>query len=730
MALRAAQRTLYVAAFAAICNIIIPTAAAQERTASAPVARAVRIDPEKAPVVDGFLNDPVWSAIEPIQGLRQREPDEYRDPTEKTIIRIAQDGANLYFAIECYDSDAGGIRATQMRRDADLDPDDRIEIVLDTLHDRRNAYFFAIGAGGAIQDALISSNGRIINSSWDGIWSGAARVGENGWFAEIKIPIRTLATQDHITTWGFNIARTIRRKREEDAFASPAQDISFERVSAAGDLEGMRNLAQGIGLDVVPYAKTTISRNDITKNNDWLGAAGGEAYFRLTPGITATLTANTDFAETEVDDRQVNLTRFPLFFPEKRRFFLEDAGVFAFDTGGSGDSPDLVPFFSRRIGLNNNGGRIPLDAGARISGYAGPWSVGLLGVETGQTRTTPSDELVAARARYNINDRSAIGGILTSGNPAGGSSNDVLGLDYRYSTGDFAGGKNLDITAFALKSTTPGLAGNDGAFGGEIRYPNDLWQWRLRAREIGDHFSPALGFVERTGIRELDGEIFYRPRPHNDVRQFSFGFQPGIITDLSGQVQTLTMQESARAVMDSGDEAKVYIKSVFDRVLSPFDIVPGLTVAADSYNYTRYGFSAETAGKRPWVLAFGTEFGNFNDGARTDITAQAEWRPSGVFHASLESQTVYLRLLGGDADVQVGRARTEVNFSTEVSWQTLVQFDNVSKDAGINSRLRWIMKPGSDLFLVVDHGWQELPSRAIVPQSTDVTIKIAWTLRF
>ena len=214
--------------------------------------RATRIDPKDAPIIDGVLDDPVWATVPPFSDLRQREPIEDGEPTQRTEIRVATDGTTIFFAFACYDTDPAGIRASQMRRDADLDPDDRVEILLDTLHDQRHAYFFGVGAGGAIRDALISENGRIFNPNWDGIWTGKVKITDKGWFAEVALPVQTIDVSNDVTTWGFNVERVIRREREELVWSDPSQDVDFERVSAAGDLEGMANLNQGAGIDIVP----------------------------------------------------------------------------------------------------------------------------------------------------------------------------------------------------------------------------------------------------------------------------------------------------------------------------------------------------------------------------------------------------------------------------------------------------------------------------------------------
>lgn len=693
-------------------------------------ATAVRIAPEEAPVIDGILNDKIWEKAEPIGELWQREPALKSAPSERTIVKFAHDGKNLYVALYCYDSSPKEIRDTQIRRDAMLDPDDRVEFLLDTLHDGRNAYFFQIGPGGSIGDALVSSNGSQFNKAWDGIWSGRAKTTEEGWFAELCIPFRTVTTNKDVTVWGLNVTRYIRRKNEECVWNDPSFDHNAFRISECGTLGGFVDIDHGIGLDVVPYVKTSQTNNHATDNSNFELTGGGDLYYRMTPGMTAGITTNTDFAETEVDDRRVNLTRFPLFFPEKRKFFLEDAGIFNFDVGGGrGGSTDLLPFFSRRIGLVG-GDVVPLRAGARVSGFAGPWNVGVLGVNTGRDENLDSQSLGVARIRNNITENSTIGGIVTGGDPSGNNDNQVIGADYKYTTNRLDGGRSLDVTAFGLKSFTNGENGNDRAMGFEVNYPNDLWSWRARAREIGNDFDPRLGFVPRTGVRIYDGALGYSPRVDDTIRQVALRASPRVVTDLKGDTLEAVSSLTFDVEFETGDTISVGAVPRYENVDTTFDIVPGVTVPAGHYTEVRQFAAFETSDKR--ILSFGVEesAGRHYDGHSVDISESAVWRPGGMLQIGAESEQTFLRLPGGDKDILLGRLRTEVNFSPDLSWQTLAQFDNISKGAGINSRLRWIVDPTKDLFVVFNHEWNETGSSAVVPTSTGFVAKLVFTIRF
>ncbi|MGH7151853.1 MAG: DUF5916 domain-containing protein, partial [Planctomycetota bacterium] len=716
---------------------------------------ALRVPRGEAPRIDGDLSDPIWARAPEIGPFTQVEPVEGAPPTERTAVRILFDERRLYLGIWCFDADPGGIVATQMRRDARLDPDDRVEIVIDTFRDRRNAYFFQIGPAGGPGDALVTNNGSDFNKDWDGIWEGISRIAPEGWFGEVAIPFRTLAFDARGTTWGLNINRILKRREEQSRWAAARQHLSLFRISEAGDLEGLEGLEQGVGLDLVPYLRADADRthDSAGRDLDLLLRGGGEAFYRLTPGITATATVRPDFAETEVDDQRVNLTRFPLFFPEKRKFFLEDAGIFSFETGG-GDfdgPPELLPFFSRRIGIDEENRPVPLRGGAKVSGREGPWSIGCLGVETKEKHEISSQDLFAARVRRNLGEGSVLGLVATRGNPADTGENSLLGLDYKFSTSAFAGGRNLDVVLYGLHSWTEGTGGEEAAYGIDLAYPNDVWEARLGARAIEEDFFPALGFVERPGTRRYSGAFSWNPRPGGAVRQVGLGVAPDLFTDDSGRTESFALRADLPSLnLESGDEGGVLLTPTYERLEAPFEILEGITIPEGSYDFVRFGAFVETSDKRPLSATAGFEAGEFFDGRRLDLEFGLAWRPSGRFNASGEYEQTRLETpfgaAGADADgdftVRIGRLRTEVNFSPAVSWQTLAQFDNVSRTAGVNTRLRWILRPGQDLFLVFNRNqpYGSRPWNAVTPVPdpgesppaivTQGVVKLAYTIRF
>ena len=390
---------------------------------------------------------------------------------------------------------------------------------------------------GARVDGQISNNSEHFSTDWDGIWDASARITPDGWVAEIAIPFKTLRFKPGQTVWGLNVERMIKRRNETDRWATPLRDNWVTNLSQAGRLEGIEGISQGRGLDIRPYVSGG------SENSDGKLQAGIDVFKNLTPNLNASVTVNTDFAETEADTRQVNLTRFPLFFPEKRAFFLEGAGVFEV---AATNEESVLPFFSRRIGLLE-GREVPILVGTKIVGRQSDYNIGVLDVQTrgvddfggDEGRRLDSQNLLAARVSRNIFRQSWIGGIVTHGNPAGTGQNTLVGADVRLATSEFRGNKNLSTSAFFLRTDDEASGKIDYAFGGNIDYPNDLWDVSFGWRQIGDDFNPALGFVPRQGIRRLSPGAAFKPRPGRfGIRQFDFQVQPVWVSDLHNVVQT------------------------------------------------------------------------------------------------------------------------------------------------------------------------------------------------
>jgi hypothetical protein len=659
-----------------------------------------------------------WCQVDPHQGAA---------PSEATEVRILYDADQLYIGVHCFDREPGNIIGTQMGRDADLGPDDRVELVIDTFHDQRNAFYFKMNPVGAKVDGLISNNGQDVNLPWNGIWEGKASIDDQGWSVELAIPFKTLSFRPGLDTWGFNLNRIIKRRLETDRWSGARQDFSLTQVAQAGDLCGLTGMRQGTGLDVVPFfvATWTDDRED-GPDKTLLGQAGLDVFYRLTPSLRLSLTFNTDFAQTEVDDRQINLTRFALFFPEKRDFFLEDAGIFQFADLGS----SLIPFFSRRIGLDIEGRTVPLLAGAKLTGRVEDFNIGVLDVVTDATNSQPEKNLFVTRISKNIGEQSTVGGIFTSGNPESTDSSRTFGLDYNYRTSSFLGDKNLTASIWGLQTQTEAVTGGEQAWGASLSSPNDTWDWRVAFKDIGENFDPALGFVPRRGIRTYDASVGYAPRLNGTIRQLFFGIEAQVVTDREDHVESAALElRPLGLIWDAGDELRFELVPTYESLDAPFEIMDGVTIAQDDYSFLRYRMEFESALKRPVSGSLAVEAGDFFDGQRTDVETSLEWRASRHFTGSIGYEQSRVDLPAGDFTTHLGRVRADIAFTPELTWSNFVQFDNESDSLGINSRWRWTVRPGQDLFLVFDESF-ERSDGSVEPLFELVAFKIEYTLRF
>jgi hypothetical protein len=699
--------------------------------------RAVSTRVGEPPRIDGRLDDSAWQLATPIGELTQVEPELGVPPSESTEVRFVHDADHLYMLIRCFDSEPERIVTTTRERDAFLDVDDRVEIVFDTFLDRRNAFFFQINAGGSKGDALVTNNGADFNKPWDGIWDGAARVYAQGWTAELALPFKTLNFAPGQETWGFNIDRYIGHKREEARWANASRDHSLFNVYRCGELAGFAGIHQGIGLDVVPFF-VSHWRNERDEDGDGeadgsgektlLGEPGFDLFYKLIPSLTFSLTVNTDFAETEVDQRQINLTRFPLFFPERRDFFLQDAGVFAFSSDDSG----VIPFFSRRIGLSAEGEEVPILAGAKLTGRAGDYGIGVLDVQTDDMDELDGQNLFAARLTRNVGRQSTIGGIVTHGDPEGEGDNAVYGLDLTHRASVFEDGRDLVTSGFLLlaDADSAGDLGVRSAFGLEVSAPGDLLAWSLGALEIQERFDPALGFVPRTGVRRYAGAIEYQPRPAiQSLRQLEFGLGTEVFTDTDGALETWsTTLQPLGFLFEAGDELRLEVVHVQDEPLEDFT-VSDVLIPAGEYEDTfgRLGFSS--AEKRAVALGLQLEAGEFFDGDRQSYAAELTWHPGPLFDGLLHYSFNDASLPNGDFETHLAILRANFSFTPELSWNNFLQWDTESDTIGVQSRLRWIPVPHQEVFLVFNETL-EGDSSSSAPLFQELSFKVTYAIRF
>ncbi len=694
-----------------------------------------------APIIDGVVGEAEWSMAGRLTQLRQVEPVEGAEPSERTEVLLCHDGDALYIALRCHDSEPEKVLATLRRRDADLDPDDRVEIILDTFLDHRNAYFFQIGAGGSRGDALIGSNGMQFAKSWDTIWDGAVTRNETGWSAELRIPAASLGMSATHESFGFNVKRVIKRKNEEARWANPERRLRFFTPSSAGVVSGLDSLKTGSGIDAVPYVKSHMHRDWQTGEDILELDAGLDVRWRITPALTATFTCNTDFAETEVDSRVISLERFSVYFPEKRDFFLEDANIFSFGGLGGfrGSGGEPLPLFTRTIGLTADGTPVPILGGARVSGRAGDWNLGALAVSLEEAAGTPATSLGVARISQNILDESSVGMLATFGDPLSLGREATVGADFTWRTTRFMGEHVLRADVFVLGTAQEDSgAGDSGwAAGARILHPGDDITAELAWQEVSAAFDPALGFVPRRGVRHLRSEFAWHPRFEGVVRQLEFGIEPDIwLWRDDGHIQSATLGIQFFGIeLASEDELKLFVVPEQEGLREPFEISKGIIIPAGDHAFTRVGAEFTTSNARPIALFAEGLTGAFFGGSATSIGGGIEWRPAPGFMLSLGAQQDSVNLPQGAFDVQLAQLRAQWDLSTELSLALFAQYDTESRNMGINARLHWALKDGDDLHLVINQGLVERdllkPGAAgFEAVTTDIALKLGLTFRF
>ncbi len=708
------MRKVIVAALVCLCAR--PVARAQDAV-TAPLTGT-------PPRIDGRLDDAAWRTAARIDRFTQREPRPGEQASERTEVLICFDRDNLYFAFRCFEGDPSSITAKEMARDADLGQDDRVQIILDTFLDGRNGYWFQIGPRGSIGDALLSENGEILNKNWDGLWQGKARIHGQGWDAEVAIPFKTLAFKPGTSRWGLKLIRNIKRRLEASYWPTANLDTFRFQVSDAGTLEGLEGITQGIGLAVSPYALAGADKKP-GLSAEAVGDAGLDVYQRITPGLESALTLNTDFAQTEVDARQVNLTRFPLFFPEKRDFFLQGSSYFSFGPSGN----QLIPFFSRRVGLDSSGDPIPLVWGAKLTGQIGRWNVGVL--DAMDDRADGHRNFAVARLRRNVGHQSSVGFIVTEGNSFSADGNVVAGADFKLASSRFRRNKNISVSGFALKSTTDGVTSDDWAFGAEAAYPNDFLNLRLGFDQIGGNFNAGVGFVPRTGIRQLYSQGLVGPRPRRfGILQILSGADLDYITDLDNRLLTRRINVvPAQVRFNSGDEVAFKVTPQYEFLDRGFDIQPGHRVPQGSYTFLRRSIEFLGAQRRNLWATAAYRWGSFYDGTRRDVALAVGYKVRVPLFVGAEYERDRVSLPGGRFAVNVSRLNANVLFSPDITLYNYLQYDNISQTLGWQSRFRWILKPGNEVLFV----WN---SRSLRPlEHLEITeasarIKLRYNYRF
>ncbi len=733
-----------------LCGWTAPVSGQQPVTVSGTGIRTAPVTAATSEVViDGVLDEAAWRDAPTIGALVQRQPDTGQPPTERTDVRLLYDRNHLYVGVVARDSEPDRVIGTQMARDASLNADDRVEILLDTFRDQRSAFYFATNPAGALVDGLVA-NGEL-NSDWDAIWTVRAARTDQGWSAEFAIPFKSLSFPAGRTIWGFNVARHIYRKLEDARWSGARLETRFTQVSEAGQITHLDGLTQGVGLDVRPFVAGRWLHFGATGDDDGSADPGLDLFYNITPSLKLTATVNTDFGETEVDARQINLQRFSLFFPEKRSFFLEGAGVFNFASVGpepAGGIPnagaDVYPFFSRQIGLLS-GQEVPLDAGLKVSGTVGRTDVGLLGVRTGDLevdgeRLASPKGFFIGRVKRNLFQQSYVGAIVTAGHPELGQSGRTYGADLRLATSRLLGGsRNLVVTAYGVRSDRPADVERNWSWGVAAHYPNDKYDAQIVYREIQEHFDPALGFVQRRNVRLLRVAGSYNPRPRAflNIQQMFHDIYYTRFTRLdNGEVESWDLYVT---LMDwhlqSGDNlhGTIDFNPTYERLFEPFEIAPGVVLPPGEYRFTRFRTGGiSTATKRRVAGSFGVGWGDFWSGEAEQVTTSLTYKLPPWLTLSLSTNQTFARLPEGRFTARIVTSTVNYAVSPFLAFSNLIQYDNRSTNLGWQGRIRWTLQPGRDLFFAFNQGWiqEEAGSLRFRAADSKLSAKVQYSVRF
>ena len=715
------------------------TTPAPTRGRERPTVQAMRTD--NAPRIDGSLDDAAWQTAAPADTFTQQEPQQGQPATDRTEVRILYDKGHLFIGVHAYSSVP--VTATEMRRDADrLFDEDNFQVILDTFHDSRNGYMFLTTPLGAKLEQQIFDEGEgggrgatsNVNRNWDGVWDAAARVVQDGWTAEIAIPFSTVRVAPSETqVWGINFERRIRRKNENVQWAAVPRGYGLTRVSLAGELRGLTGVSRGLDLRLKPSlvgGVRDIRTSPTNRTTDPLRVMSLDARYGVTAGLNMDLTLNTDFAQVEVDEQQVNLTRFGLFFPEKREFFLENSNFFTVGTGASftGAAVQTDLFFSRRIGLSDAGTPIPIQGGLRLAGKSGRNNVGVLDIQTDSAFGAPGDNFFVGRYSRDVLKRSRVGAIFINKDALGGSSryNRTMGVD-----ANLALGPALQATGYVAKTETPGRLGRDMALFGRLAYRDAKWNLWLNYLDVQDNFNAEAGFVQRTGIRTTKGYFSPTPRPKKGrVRLFEPMYVFTNITDQTNRLVGRTHHLMLGTTLRDESFINVIYQQVLDVLDFPFRIRPTVTIPAGHYDMREWVFTYNTSpGKRVYER-FSVSPNQFYDGTRVNMTAAAGLRASSRFSTEVQYNRNNVKMPWGDFLVNLSTVRVDYTFSPRMTIRSLSQYNSATHEVSNNVRFNLIYKPGSDVYIVYnDLSQTGLPADIFGRKDRQVVVKATYLLQ-
>lgn len=689
----------------------------------------IRAMPIQSPIkLDGFLTERAWSKSQKIFNFTQRELNEDKPATERTMVGLVYTLKTLYIGVWCYDSEADKLVAKEMKRDFNYYSEDNFKIIIDTYHDRRNAYLFIINPNGARADILITDEGRNTNRDWNGVWDVAVQTNEDGWFAEVAIPFSTLKfPKKEIQTWGINFERNIRRKKEQVLWQGWSRDYRLEQISQAGFLTGLEKISSGHLLEVKPYFSGGAEK-EVGFRTARVAKIGGDLNYLLSSNLKLNLTLHTDFAQVESDRARINLSRFSLYYPEKRDFFLEGRGSFSFGLGRRAEV-----FYSRRIGLKGEE-EIPIIGGARLIGKKGKTNIGLLSLQTSAEEDEPTTNYSLIRISQDVLNQSKIGFILTAKNSKD-VSNFVYGIDSHYVSSKLFGDKNIAIGGAVAKSQTKGKSnGHNSAYRFYLTSHNDHVEYDLALVGIQKNFNPELGFLRRTNYKMIYTELQFNPRPSFLPWMRRMEFKPidlnYYLTDDTNQLESVSLEWRPLGFgTKSGEWFEYNIQRFFDRLDESFEIHDGVDIPAGKYWFNRQEIQFSTFRGRKISWGSTMSWGGYYSGRRAEVSLRMNMNINKHLNLSADYQWNRLQFSQGKFVTKELGGRLEYAFTTKLYSRFFGQWNNEEREILINFRLNWIPKIGSDFYLAINQRISTANSRWKVKE-TVVLLKFVWRFSY
>jgi len=699
-------------------------------------AIAFRLADGQQPDIDGRLTEEAW-ALAPVQGnFIQREPSYGAPETEKTEFRILYDDRTLYIGVWVWDSMPAGIMGSEMKRDSGLNKGDQLKITIDTFHDHRNAFYFSTNPLGAYKDANTVENGRTINYDWNAVWDNKTSLDDHGWYIEIAIPLSQLRFRTTIgeSTWGLNLCRILFRKNEESYWVPFPREwgaSGFARVSNSGVLQGLTNLRSRRRMELVPYVLPTASRDYVSQAGaDTDAKYGGDFKIGLTNDLIADFTYHTDFAQVEADQEVVNLTRFSLFFPEKRQFFTESAGIFDFGKAGTSSGGDasasdpglLALYYTRRIGLVE-GQQVPIIGGGRVTGRSGPYTIGVLNItteeETLATRQVDGANFTAIRVKRNVLANSSIGAIVLNSQNGISGYNRAIGVD-----GGFMLGQYVTLTGAMGKTFSPDASGNDLAGVADFAWKSDRFQYGAQYQDIGERVNAEMGYVPRLDIRATLLRAGWTPRPRiRGIRQLLINSEMEYFENHAGRVESRMQAASIQMQRQDTSGAFASVTRQYDNLAVPFTTA-GTTLPVGPYSWTTATVSYSSDRTRRVAGSVGSDFGGYYDGDRQALRANLSIQAGQTL--LFEPNFTHNRITLAGRPLYTSNVlnfRVSHSFSPDFYLKGFVQYNDDRRTASFNFLWWYHYKPGSDLYVVYNEGWDTdipLTSRVVPTTSSRV----------